>query len=533
MRHINKRHFLHRNARVRLTIVLSVLSFVMMSLSGPFASGQQAAATAKDQLPTPGLTGNWVVRTPNADGTFRVTYFNLKQEGPRISGSIRLTQFYYQIVESTGSAESFTITGMMKDGKNERRVRYEGKLVGDELHIGTRRRPEDQLTQLVAHRAPAGEGALPARIAPPALHKVKDNGLARTPPMGWNSWNKFAGRVDDATVRGIADAMASNGMKEAGYVYVNIDDTWEGGRDAQGNILTNKKFPDMKALADYVHKKGLKLGIYSSPGPNTCAGYEGSYGHEEQDARTYAAWGIDYLKYDWCGARTIYTDEEMPAIYQKMGDALLATGRTIVYSLCQYGRLDVWKWGADAGGNLWRTTGDIRDSWDSMERIGFGQNELAQWAKPGHWNDPDMLEIGNGAMSESEYKTHMSLWAMLAAPLLAGNDLRNMSPAILAILTNREVIAVDQDKDGKQGTRVWKEGDQEIWKRSLSGGAQSVALFNRAKEPAKIRVRWADLGISRTSRVRDLWEHKDIVGAWPEYSVTVPGHGVVILRVSR
>ncbi len=348
--------------------------------------------------------------------------------------------------------------------------------------------------------------------------------------MGWNSWNKFAGRVDDATVRSIADVLTSNGMKEVGYRYVNIDDTWEGGRDAQGNIQTNKKFPDMKALADYVHSKGLKLGIYSSPGPNTCAGYEGSYGHELQDARTYAAWGIDYLKYDWCGARTLYTDEEMPAIYQKMGEALLASGRPIVYSLCQYGRLDVWKWGPDVGGNLWRTTGDIRDAWDSMTRIGFGQNELAQWARPGHWNDPDMLEIGNGGMTETEYKTHMSLWAILAAPLLAGNDLRNMSPSILGILTNREVIAVDQDKDGKQGKQFWKSADQEIWTRPLSGGKQAVAFFNRASEPAKMTIKLADLGIKGKIHARDLWEQTDMELTGSEYSVTVPGHGVVLLR---
>jgi alpha-galactosidase len=273
----------------------------------------------------------------------------------------------------------------------------------------------------------------------------------------------------------------------------------------------------------------LKLGIYSSPGPNTCAGYEGSYGHEEQDARVYAAWGIDYLKYDWCGARTIYSDEEMPPVYQKMGDALLASGRPIVYSLCQYGRLDVWKWGADVGGNLWRTTGDIRDSWDSMTGIGFKQNEFAEWARPGHWNDPDMLEIGNGAMSEAEYRTHLSLWAMLAAPLLAGNDLRSMSPAILSILTNREVIAVDQDKEGKQGKQVWKSGEQEIWTRPLAGGARAVAIFNRGAEAAKVTVCWADLGMRNKTSVRDLWEHRDVENSGPEYSVSVPSHGVVML----
>src|SRR5947207_8859855 len=249
---------------------------------------------------------------------------------------------------------------------------------------------------MVARRAPAGEGALPPRLPLPALHKVPDNGLARTPPMGWNSWNKFASRVDDATVRSIADAMASNGMKGAGYLYINIDDTWEGGRDAKGNIQTNEKFPDMKALADYVHGKGLKLGIYSSPGPQTCAKYEGSYRHEEQDAAQYARWGIDYLKYDWCSASRVYKPAEMQAAYTKMHDALARTGRPIVYSLCQYGLEAVWRWGASVGGNLWRTTGDISDRYDRMSVIGFDQNGLEKYSGPGHWNDPDMLEVGNG-----------------------------------------------------------------------------------------------------------------------------------------
>jgi alpha-galactosidase len=485
------------------------------------------------QTTTGDLTGNWAVRNVNdTEGTVRSTYFNLKHENGKITGTIRATQFFYTIKESTGGPEGFTLIASMMDGHNERRVQYEGKLAGDELRMATRRRPDAPLTEMVAKRAPAGEGALPARIEPPARHKVPYNGLAKTPPMGWNSWNKFAGRVDDATVRAIADAMASNGMKNAGYLYINIDDTWESGRNDKGEIQTNKKFPDMKALADYVHKKGLRLGIYSSPGPNTCAGYEGSYGHEEQDAMTFAKWGIDYLKYDWCGARTLYTDEEMPAIYQKMGDALLKTGRPIVYSLCQYGRLDVWKWGAEVGGNLWRTTGDIRDTWDSMTNIGFRQNELAQYAKPGHWNDPDMLEIGNGGMTGAEYRTHMSLWAMLAAPLLAGNDLRQMSSETLAILTNREVIAVDQDKLGKQGSQAWKSGDQEIWTRQLSGGDMAVAFFNRSKDEAKISVKWANIGAPAKRKARDLWLHQNVDASAPEYTATVPGHGVVMLRIS-
>jgi alpha-galactosidase len=477
------------------------------------------------------VSGNWVFAEPSNDGYVRKTYFNLKQDGSRITGTIRTRQFFYTIAESTGGPEEFTVTGTMKDGSSERRAGYEGKLVGEELRIAERRNGALQ-PEMIAHRTAPTDGAMPPKLPLPALHTVRDNGLVRTPPMGWNSWNKFAGRVSDEIVRGVADAMAANGMREAGYVYINIDDTWEGERDAQGNIRSNSKFPDMKALAGYVHAKGLKLGIYSSPGPNTCAGYEGSYGHEDQDARTFAAWGIDYLKYDWCGARNLYTDAEMQAVYQKMGDALLATRRSIAYSLCQYGRADVWKWGPEAGGNLWRTTGDIRDRWESMERIGFAQEELAQYAKPGHWNDPDMLEIGNGGMSDTEYQTHMSLWSMLAAPLIAGNDVRSMPQSIANILMNREVIGIDQDKAGKQARRVSKSGDQEIWMRPLANGDRAITLFNRSGGAAEMTVNWADLGISQApTMVRDLWAHRDIGVGRTEYKVTVPSHGVMMWRV--
>jgi alpha-galactosidase len=479
------------------------------------------------------LTGNWVAAAPTGDGFVRRTYFNLRQEGGRITGAVRVTQFYYTIVESTGGPDGFTLTGAMKDGNTERRATWQGKLAGDELRIAERRQNRLQ-PEMTAHRTATGEGAMPAKVPPPPLHKVRDNGLARTPPMGWNSWNKFAGRVSDEIVRGVADAIASNGMREAGYVYINIDDTWEAERDEQGNIRSNNKFPDMKALADYVHGKGLKLGIYSSPGPNTCAGYEGSYGHEEQDARTWAAWGIDYLKYDWCGARNIYTDDEMQPVYQKMGDALLASGRPIVYSLCQYGRADVWKWGPEVGGNLWRTTGDIRDQWESMTRIGFNQDELASFASPGHWNDPDMLEIGNGGMNDTEYRTHMSLWSMLAAPLIAGNDVRSMPQSIADILLNREVIAVNQDKAGRQARRAAKSGDQEIWVRALDNGDRAVALFNLGGNASAMTARWKDLGLDQMpSRARDLWAHRDFALQGPEFTVTVPAHGVVMLRVPK
>jgi len=365
--------------------------------------------------------------------------------------------------------------------------------------------------------------------------------LAAMPPMGWNSWNHFHRKVDDAIVRAQADAMVSSGMRQAGYIYVNIDDTWEGQRDEQGNILANSKFPDMKALANYVHGKGLKLGIYSSPGPKTCAGYEGSYGHEGQDAATFAKWGIDYLKYDLCGLRDLMKTagsaeaehQMMVDAYTKMHNALLKTGRPIVYSLCQYGDDAVWRWGASVGGNLWRTTGDISDKYASMAGIGFSQAGLARYAGPGRWNDPDMLEVGNGGMNADEYRTHMSLWALLAAPLLAGNDLTTMTPETVALLTNREVIAIDQDSAGVQGDRVSVEGPLEIWARPLDDGSKAVGLFNRHPQPMEMQVDFGQLGTEGPVRVRDVWAGKDMGMIRGTYRARVPGHGVILLRVRK
>ena len=363
--------------------------------------------------------------------------------------------------------------------------------------------------------------------------------VATTPPMGWNSWNHFASKIDDATIRAQADAMVSSGMRDAGYLYVNIDDTWEGERDVQGIIHPNSKFPDMKALAAYVHGKGLKLGIYSSPGPKTCAGFAGSYDHELQDAQTYAAWGVDYLKYDLCGLREIMKNSGSPEAaheimvnaYVKMRDALRRTGRPIVYSFCQYGDDAVWRWGPEAGANLWRTTGDIKDNYARMADIGFGQAGLAKFAGPGHWNDPDMLEIGNGGMNFDEYRTHMSLWAILAAPLLAGNDLASMSSETIALLTNREVIAIDQDSAGKQGDRASAEGPLEIWARPLGDGSKVVGLFNRHPGPMEMQVHFHDLGFRNAVKVRDVWAAKDL-GSMESYKAIVPAHGVVLLRIS-
>jgi len=365
--------------------------------------------------------------------------------------------------------------------------------------------------------------------------------VAATPPMGWNSWNHFGEKVTDADVRGAADAMVATGMRDAGYIYVNVDDTWEGQRDAQGNIHPNSKFPDMKALGDYVHSKGLKFGIYSSPGPKTCADYEGSYGHEQQDANTYASWGVDFLKYDLCSYMDImklhdpHQDSQralgmMQEAYRKMHEALLNTHRPIVYSLCQYGVDSVWEWGPQVGGNMWRTTDDIRDNYRSMALIGFSQAGLEKFASPGHWNDPDMLEIGNGGMTADQYRTQMSLWAILAAPLLAGNDLSKMDETTKSILINKEVIAVDQDKLGIQGSRI---GPPQVWVKPLSDGSKAVALFNYVTddEAEPLTLNFKGAGFMGPVHVRDLWAHKDLGVLHDSYTVTVPQGGVVMLRI--
>ena len=361
---------------------------------------------------------------------------------------------------------------------------------------------------------------------------ASDSTVAATPPMGWNSWNHFACKVTADDVRAAADAIASNGMKAAGYVYVNIDDCWEGDRDEQGRIRANAKFPDMKGLVDYIHSKGLKAGIYSSPGPKTCAKFEGSYGHEEQDAQQYADWGFDYLKYDWCSAERVYKRSEMQSVYQKMHDALQRSGRPIVFSLCQYGYERVWRWGASVGGNLWRTTEDITDHYDRMSVIGFDQDGLEPFTGPGHWNDPDMLEVGNGGMNHDEYITHMSLWVLLAAPLLAGNDLSKMTPETLDILTNNEVIAIDQDRKGAQGRRVSQEGPLEVWAKPLADGSVAVGLFNRGESINPVAVNFKDIGITKAAQVRDLWQHKDLGSFTGNYAATIARHGAVLLKIN-
>jgi alpha-galactosidase len=366
------------------------------------------------------------------------------------------------------------------------------------------------------------------------------------PPMGWNSWNHFAGHVTDADVRAAADMLVSTGMRDAGYVYVNIDDTWQGKRDAEGILHPNERFPDMKALGDYIHAKGLKFGIYSSPGPKTCAGYEGSLGHEAQDAKLYASWGVDFLKYDLCSfqdnmLRAAAEHPENPGIkremmiaaYRKMGDALKATGRPIFYSLCQYGLDQPWKWGPDVGAQMWRTTDDIDDSYGRMIAIGFSQAGLSKYAGNGHWNDPDMLEVGNGKMTEDEYKTHMSLWVLEAAPLLAGNDLSKMRESDKSILMNREAIAIDQDPLGRQGERLYQSGDLDVWTKPLSNGRVAVGLFNRSWSTRDISVDLAEIGFRNGASLHDVWKHKDLGHRSGVFTDTLPKHSATLLIVDR
>jgi alpha-galactosidase len=379
--------------------------------------------------------------------------------------------------------------------------------------------------------------------AVPAFSQTK---LAATPPMGWNSWNHFAEHVTDADVRSAADMLVSTGMRDAGYIYVNVDDTWQGKRDAQGILHPNERFPDMKALGDYIHSKGLKFGIYSSPGPKTCGGYEGSLDHEAQDAKMYADWGVDFLKYDLCSfqdimkkAKADHPDDPsaaknlMIAAYRKMGDALKATGRPILYSLCQYGVDQPWKWGPGVGAQMWRTTDDIDDSYGRMIAIGFSQAGLSKYAGPGRWNDPDMLEVGNGKMTEDEYKTHMSLWVILAAPLLAGNDLSKMSDSDKSILMNREAVAIDQDPLGKQGDRLYQSGDFDVWTKPLSGGRVAVGLFNRSWDNRDVSVDLADIGFKSGASLRDVWKQKDLGHHAGVFTDTIPKHGVTLLIVSK
>jgi alpha-galactosidase len=551
--------------RLVLRSFVAGLSFsIALAVSAP-CNAAAIAVSAQDQNTgtAPDISGTWIAKRTSPMGEMEIVY-KLKVTNGKITGSQGLPFGDSPITDGEVTGDSFRFTVELESFGDIQKREVTGKIVGDTLVLtpafparppGAGGPPNGapppggpaggpggftagplvarRGTPTPSYRAPSVDYATLPKVELPPLKDVSYNGLAKTPPMGWNSWNKFRTRIDDKIVRGIADAAASSGMRNAGYEYIIIDDGWEGSRDANGVLNPNPNFPDMKALAAYVHSKGLKLGIYSSPGPRTCGGFEGSYGHEAQDAKMYADWGIDYLKYDWCSASRVWKDGDMQAAYQKMGAALQSTGRPIVYALCQYGRAQVGTWGQQVGGNLWRTTGDIRDSYDSMAKIGFAQSDLAKYAGPGHWNDPDMLEIGNGGMTTEEYRTHFSLWSMVAAPLIAGNDLRSTSPDISEILMNKEVIEVDQDALGKGGSRISGEGDIEVWAKPLASGDYAVALFNRGTQEVKATANWKDIGWTGKHKARDLWKHADLGEQAEGYSSVVPSHGVVMIRVSK
>ena len=374
--------------------------------------------------------------------------------------------------------------------------------------------------------------------------------LALTPPMGWNSWNKFACEVNEQLIRQTADAMVSSGMKDAGYQYVNVDDCWHGSRDEQGFIRPDpQRFPSgMKALADYIHSKGLKFGIYSDAGWKTCGGRPGSRGYEYQDALTYAQWGVDYLKYDWCSTEKLSAE----GAYLTMSTALRAAGRPVVFSICEWGTYKPWLWGKEIG-HLWRTTGDIFNAFDGVKDHGtwksWGilqildmQDGLREHAGPGHWNDPDMMEVGNG-MTVNEDRAHFSMWCMLAAPLIAGNDLREMAPETVRILTNREVIAIDQDPLGIQGFKHSTQGKLEIWFKPLANEAWAMCVLNRDTNSVPVRIDWKASTVNDTHakrearfdttayRIRDLWSGQDRGTTTEPLRVDVPGHDVLMVRL--
>jgi alpha-galactosidase len=369
--------------------------------------------------------------------------------------------------------------------------------------------------------------------------------LALTPPLGWNSWNVWGGSVDDAKVRAAADAMVASGLAAHGYQFVNIDDGWEGTRDANGVLQPNNKFPDMKALTEYVHARGLKIGIYSSPGPRTCQGLPGSLGYEAIDAKTWAEWGFDLLKHDWCSYGSTDPTQAVADLqkpYIVMRDALAKVDRDIVYSLCQYGMGKVWEWGASVGGNLWRTTGDLTDIWSNMAAVGFRQDDKVRWSKPGHWTDPDMLVVGkvgwgpnihDTRLTPNEQITHISLWALQAAPLLIGADMTQFDEFTTSLMTNHEVLEVNQDPLGKAASRVYQRERLELWSRPLADGSRAAGLFNRGLQAVEMTATWQELGISGRHVVRDLWLHRDVGAYDRQFTVRVPAHGAFTFSVRR
>ncbi len=471
-----------------------------------------------------------------------------KINGPRVYGARPGRPFLYRI----------PCTG-------ERPVRFAADGLPASLKL-------DPATGIVTGLAPrkAGEYAITFRAksrrgaAQRSFKLVVGETLALTPPMGWNHWYTHYNRITDDLMREAADVMIRTGMADYGYQYVNIDDCWMvmpgspdpmlGGepREPDGTIRPNRRFPGMKALGDYIHSKGLKYGIYTSPGPKTCARFEGSYNHEQQDAATFAAWGVDFLKYDWCSYRQIAPNENLDdrqAPYRKMGAILAGLDRDIVFNLCQYGMSEVWKWGQEVGGHCWRTTGDLGlekdDRLPGFYRIGLKNAQHAEYARPGGWNDPDYILIGSvgnahrineppreTSLTPDEQYTWVSLWSLTAAPMVFGGDMTKLDDFTLGLLTNDEVIDVNQDTLGRQAARVVQSGDLEAWAKDMEDGSKAVGLFNRGEQESEIAARWSDLSIRGKQTVRDLWRHKDLGAFEQEFRAKVPRHGVVLVKIA-
>jgi alpha-galactosidase len=457
--------------------------------------------------------------------------------GPKVFGARPGNPFLFTLTATGVRPRSFEVSGLPAGLTLDPLT---GRITGMVTKAG-------RYQAVVRVRNAAGEAQRP-------LIFVIGDTIALTPPLGWNSWNCFAEAVDAQKVKDAADALVASGLADHGWSYINIDDCWMvksgsadsvlggPGRNPDGSYRSNRKFPDMKELADYVHSRGLKIGLYSSPGLLTCAGYMGCYGHEEQDARTFADWGFDYLKYDWCSYDKIAKDHSLPELkkpYAVMRAALDKAPRDIVFSLCQYGMGEVWQWGESVGGNCWRTTGDIDDSWQSVEEIGFGQAGHEVFAGPGHWNDPDMLVVGQvgwgpelhpTTLSPDEQYTHISLWSLLASPMLIGCDMTRLDPFTLNLLTNDEVLEINQDPLGIQARRVAQRGETEIWAKTLEDKSVAVGLFNRGDNPARVSANWSDLGLTGLQLVRDVWRQKNLGEFQKEVQADVPAHGVVLLK---
>lgn len=524
--------------------------------------------------PSDAATRSAAIRTPLPTALPRIN-------GARVYGTRPGRPFHFQVPVSGERPMKFDASGLPQ-----------GLSINASSGLITGTTPNRKATHSVKLSATNALGSTTAK-----LEIVVGDTLALTPPMGWNNYNAFRFRIDDKVIRSQADAMVSSGLIEHGWSYINIDDGWEGVRDSNGVLQGNKKFPDMAALGAYIHSRGLKFGIYSSPGELTCGGYPGSLGYEELDAKTYASWGVDYLKYDWCFYKSVAAnlaaerqgkllpehaarlkqladeynplnasrqrprppemakrmkeiEEEQKRIlsaipapqrdaidreiamdsYGRMGKALEGSGRDVIYSLCQYGMAGVWEWGPQVGGHLWRTYTDITPRWSAFKAIIRRQQGLEKWAGPGRWNDPDMLEIGNGNLTPDEMHTQMTQWCMLAAPLLIGTDLTKMDALVKSILTNDEVIAVNQDPLGKQGWMLRKTGDQEIWVKPLSGNRWAVALFNRGDQAAAMEFDPSELKLGGSVTARDLWRQRDLSNRSP-IRFEVGPHGAEMISI--